>query len=449
MKRKIFRIPLTLFLIMIFEGAISGQSVNQIDITGRDSLGMSDVLKQVLSTHPSVREAEEVINMADAQVQLARAAYLPVVDLNASYSRVEPVEKFTFPGFGTFQLMPQDNYSGSVTAKQMIYDFGKTSKRIGYENGNKELAAENLTVVRQKLTMLTVNAYYSLVFLTEAIGIKDMELKSLHELKSVVEKKHISGTATSYELLSTEVKISSTESQKSDLESMLKIQQTVINMLMGLPAGNNVLTSRHIVYQNLDVQSDSLLSFAFTHRSEITVAQEKEKVAQLQYRMIKAQNNPVLSAFVTGGSKNGYISDLNKLKANYTAGIGLSIPLFDANRTKYNLLQVKYAINNAGYEEDLARRNVTREVVEAQTNCITAQKKIDQFRLQLKMAEQVFDLAKVNFSVGAITNLDLLNAETTVSESRLQLLKSQVDYAVDVYSLRVALGIPVKSDIKE
>ncbi|HEY4787858.1 MAG TPA: TolC family protein, partial [Bacteroidales bacterium] len=55
-------------------------------------------------------------------------------------------------------------------------------------------------------------------------------------------------------------------------------------------------------------------------------------------------------------------------------------------------------------------------------------------------AEEAFSLAKVNFSTGAITNLDLLDAENVVSETSLQLLKSKVDYATSVFRLNIALG---------
>jgi len=60
--------------------------------------------------------------------------------------------------------------------------------------------------------------------------------------------------------------------------------------------------------------------------------------------------------------------------------------------------------------------------------------------LQLAQAEEAFSLAKINFKSGAITNLDLLDAETSVSESRLLLLKSNIDYNVSVYKLNIAVG---------
>ena len=161
--------------------------------------------------------------------------------------------------------------------------------------------------------------------------------------------------------------------------------------------------------------------------------------------MVKTQNSPVLSAFGSGGYKNGYLarleaSALDQLYLNYIVGVGLKVPIFDSNRHKYNMDQAKSDITSSGYDTDIERRNITNEVTEADVNCIAAKKKIDQYHLQLDQAQEAYQLAKVNFDSGAITNLDLLDSETAVSESKLLLLKANIDYIVYSYKLKIALG---------
>jgi len=67
-------------------------------------------------------------------------------------------------------------------------------------------------------------------------------------------------------------------------------------------------------------------------------------------------------------------------------------------------------------------------------------KKIGQFELQLRQALKAYTLAETSFESGVITNLDLLDANTSVSESSLMLLKARIDYAASVYKLKAALG---------
>ena len=109
-------------------------------------------------------------------------------------------------------------------------------------------------------------------------------------------------------------------------------------------------------------------------------------------------------------------------------------------KTKYNLSQAESAINSLTFETESAKRNVTSEIKEAEAYMIVARKKINQFELQLAQALKAYSLAETSFRSGTITNLDLLDANTSVSESRLMLLKAKIDYAASVYKFKAAIG---------
>lgn len=53
---------------------------------------------------------------------------------------------------------------------------------------------------------------------------------------------------------------------------------------------------------------------------------------------------------------------------------------------------------------------------------------------------KAYSLAETSFLAGVITNLDLLDSNTAVSESKLMLLQSRIDYAASIYKLKAALG---------
>jgi outer membrane protein TolC len=142
----------------------------------------------------------------------------------------------------------------------------------------------------------------------------------------------------------------------------------------------------------------------------------------------------------TAGAKNGYIPNLEQVRPNYALGVGISVPIFDGMKTKYNLLQAESAINTISYETENAKRNITSEVKEAEAYMKSAIQKVKQFDLQLELALKAYSLAETSFQSGIVTNMELLDAGTAVSESRLMLLKARIDYAASVYRLKAALG---------
>ena len=183
-----------------------------------------------------------------------------------------------------------------------------------------------------------------------------------------------------------------------------------------------------------------MLSYADQNRYEMKMARQKEIISQSRYNMVKTQELPAVNLFASGGNKNGYVPDINAFKWNFAAGIGISVPIFDGTRKHNNLLQASSAIKSTGFETEMIHRNIINEVVQSQANLSSSQKKLDQATLQLAQAEKAYSLAKVSYQSGTITNLDLLDATTDLSESRLLLLKARIDHALSIYMLKLSLG---------
>lgn len=409
-------------------------------ISPGDSLSLKEIIELAITNHPSVKIAEEAINNADTRINLAKAGYYPEVEADASFSNLGPVTKLTIPNMGTFQLYPENNYSAAINYRQVIYDFGRTRQNIEIENENKIIGEQALEQAKQKLSLIAVNNFFTLAFLQSAIKIKEEQLLTLNEHLEHIKKMMATGSATEYHVLSTKVRISAAESQKVDLESALTGQQALLNSLIANDNDLHPVVKNELNGEYPFLQSDSLLSYAMKNRDEVLINKERTSLAELKYQMLKLQYMPVVSLIATGGAKNGYRPDLNEIKPNYVVGFGLRIPVFDGLKNRYNLLQAQSAITSLSYESAITKRNVTNEIADAESYMVAAKKKVTQYELQLEQAIKAYSLAVTSFNSGVITNLDLLDSNTAVSESRLLLLKSKIDYEASKYKLKAALG---------
>jgi outer membrane protein len=428
-------------IIAIANSVIYGQSSFTTNVkSDGDSLSLKNIIEKVISSHPSVKVAEEAINNADAKIGLAKTGYYPDADATASFTNIGPVTKLSIPNMGTFQLYPENNYSASVNYRQLVYDFGRTRQNIEFENESKTIAQQTIEQVKQKLSLYAVNNNYTLVFLQAAIKIKDEQLAALNNHLSYVEKMMATGSATEYQILATKVKISTVESQKVDIVATRTAQQASLNSLLGNDQKSSPVVKNDLNVALPAVQSDSLLSFAYHNRDEVLLNEKRTSLAGLRLDLVKLQNKPVINFVASGGAKNGYIPDLKKLTPNYVLGLNLKVPLFDGMKNKYNVSQAQSALTSLSYESEITKRGVSNELSEAEAYMAAAWKKVSQFELQVTQALKAYSLAETSFKAGTITNLDLLDADTSLSESRLMLLKARIDYVAIVYKLKAALG---------
>ena len=159
---------------LLFFGSAKGESATA------DSLSLSAIIGEVVQNHPLVKKTMEEINVADAKIGYTQSNYRPSVDFTSSYSRIGPVSEVTIPSMGTFSFMPKDNYNASINVNQTIYDFGKTAKNVMLEKQSKELYLKTVEQVKQKLSQAAIGTYFALVYLQEAIKIKDEQLSTLN-----------------------------------------------------------------------------------------------------------------------------------------------------------------------------------------------------------------------------------------------------------------------------
>jgi outer membrane protein len=427
---------LSAFLLLTVSRLISqeGQAIST------DSLELNNVIQQVVNSHPGMQAAAEALRAADARISLSRAHFLPELDVNGSYYRQGPVPAFDFPGFGTIQFLPEDNYSLGLNARYTLYDFGRSSTLTAIEYENKTLAGLSLEQVKQKLALASVNVYFTLAFLQEAILIKKEQVHLYKEYLAFVEKKKETGSATEYEILATRVTISNAESQQMDLESAWKSQEAVLNSLLGDSTGT--LHPVHLVLSEntQNPLSDSMLIQAYTNREELKQMDEKNKLALLQYKLVQTQKLPVITAFANAGGKNGYMPYLNDFKFNFSAGVGLRIPIFDAHQSRDKLLLAQSNLRTLAYDKEISKRSVMTELAENSNILESARAKVKHNILQLQTALEASSLAEVNYKTGSLTFIDLFDAQDKVAQSRLQLLKSRIDYELGLYKFKSALG---------
>jgi len=411
------------------------------DFSG-DSLSFSAVVQQVMDNYPSIIRAQKNIDAADANINLAKSAYYPDINLSGSYTRVGPVQEFDLSalGFGWIQMNPADNYGVALNLNQLIYDFGRMSKNKGIQQSNKAVSELVLEQTKQQISLAVAGAFYNIAFLQQAIKIKDEELATLHQHLDFVKKKLAAGTSTQYEVLSTQVRIATIENQKTDIETALATQISMLNSYLGQPQNTPLTVKSELLPAQLLEPTDNLMRTALDNRIELKIAVEKKHANEQKIGLLNAQYYPYLNLMASGGWKNGFVPDINKFTANYAVGVGLKVPIFDSGHTMYSKRATHSEIEASEQDIELAKRDIANSVIESKSSIEAAQKKVQQSNMQLEQAQQAYKLAETSYEAGSITNLVLLDSYTNLADSKLSLYKAGIDYTINLLKLKIALG---------
>jgi outer membrane protein len=405
-----------------------------------DSLTLDQVIAQAISNHPAVLRAQEDVFAAEARVGQNRSMEYPVVEGSAAYTRLDPAAQITFAG-RDLKLVPNDNWDFHVGARHSLFDFGRKSTQVELSRSRVQTARDATETVRANLAYTVARAFYSILFLRRAIGVQDEEISALHRHLEVVRHKVAAGTALGYDTLITRVRIAAVENQRTDAENSLDKQLLVLRELLDLPtdAPMNIKGSLELV--NVGLNEDSLWTAAQMQRTEIRLSGDAENSAKIQQRLAAVSDRPSLNAFVQYGLMNGYPMNLYALQGNWVGGAQVQIPLYNANRRRFLRQEADAALRAEQEHRQMIDRQIRAEISRAVADIRAALDKLETSKVQIQQAEEAMKLARLRYENGTITNMDLLDAETALTEAELVKEQALLSHVLACTALRQATGV--------
>ncbi|MGD8426384.1 MAG: TolC family protein [Balneolaceae bacterium] len=403
----------------------------------QDSLSLQDAIQISLKNQPSLDQVEAEINAAESGVNQAKTAYFPQVDVEGSYNYVDPVSSFDFNG-NSLKVLPNNNYDAHVAARQLIYDFGKTRENIALARSKTLTAKQRREVVKWTISYYTAQTFYSVLYLDQSMKVVDEQLKTLNEDLDIAKKKRANGSATDYDVLSIKVRIGEEKNRKLDLVNQKQKLISTLRKLFGWEPGKAVLVRGKLELRNEEHISD--LNKIYTNRPDYNVLLQQKKVLQQAYKLRSLSDRPNLTAGIFAGFKNGYQPDIKELLGNYSIGLRLKVPIFNAHITRYQKQEVQANINALNAQSRKLEREIQEQVEKAKTDVQTGKQKLETADLQIEQAKEQLRLAKIRYRNGVITNTDLLAAETALTRARFQKVTTTYNILLSQYDLKKAVG---------
>ena len=426
-------VPIIITILAVIHPSGMAQSSHQ------NALTLDEAIQMTINNYPLIKEEQEKIKAVDYKIDQQKSFYYPNIEGQASYTRIGPLPSFSFGGEKMI-LAPANNYNINVLLNEQIYDFGKRDAALDLIKSYKQTAADNVDFVKSDLSYRTLQTFYTILFLEKSITVKDTQIAALNTHLAVTNKKIESGSATDYDALSTQVRISQAKREKIELLNQLKQQKITLNRLLGISQDSTLTLQGNFLIPASVSDTDSLISIAFQKRSELKLAEDQLNSSHFQEHLAGLGDLPGLNATLGYGIKNGYEPNLDALRGNWLAAVSVKVPIFNGFLTRYKESEAK--VNTSAAELGIAtlKRNIISQVQQAASDLNTGIDKLRSTLIQVNFAEQTVQRAVSRYNAGVGTNLDLLDAETSLAESRLFYLQDLFRSILSFYKLKQSVG---------
>ncbi|MHB1688265.1 MAG: TolC family protein [Ignavibacteriaceae bacterium] len=431
-------------LIVLFTGILISSSA----LAQQKKITLQEGIEIGLQNSKTLHSSKMKVLSAEAGLSAINASRLPSLSLSAAYTRLSPVNPFTFTvkPFGAFTLSPSilDNYNLKLSLQQPLFTGFKLSSGSKIAEYSSLAAKQQYNSDEQNLILNIKNAYWGLFSAEKVKEAVDDNFQQVKAHLSDVQNFFKQGLSTKNDVLKVEVQLSEIQLQQIDARNSVKIAEVNLDNIIGLPLSTDLQIQKNVdVSGNADYDLDQLINQAMQNRPDLKAMQYQVEASKTGITL--AQSNWYPQIYLTGNyyyaKPNQRILPIrNQFDATWDVGVGLSFNLWNWGATKDQTTQAEaqYEQTNDGYKT--LKDAITLEVTQDYYNMIKAKEKVLVAEQTVSQAEENYRVTDDKFKQGLTLNSELLDAETALLQAKTNQIQAQVEYELAVARIERSTG---------
>jgi outer membrane protein len=384
-----------------------------------------------------------------ARANQARAAVLPTANLALGVSRSS--QEIT-PDVGPKTDRSYGTENATISAAQPLYRPGNWA---GYQQGLKQvdLAQAQLTSADQDLVVRVSQAYFDVLSAQDNLTFVKAQKAAVAEQLASAKRNFEVGTSTITDTREAQARFDLVTAQEIAAENDLRVRQMALGQLVGLSdARPQPLAQPLALPALLPADVNAWVQQSETSHPGIKQSQIALDVAQLETRKAEAGHKPTLDLTASYSAiKNLDGSSITPVGSRVNAGtVGLSfnLPLFAGFSTQNRIKETLALEEKARNDLEGAKRAVALGTRTAFFGVLSGQGQVRALEAAEASSQSALDANKLGYQVGVRINIDVLNAQSQLFDTKARLAKARYDVLVGGLKLRQANGTLKADDLQ-
>jgi outer membrane protein len=408
-------------------------------------LTLPQTIQAVLGRYPTIAAAQAAVDAARARTMQSNADRLPQVSAQAAYTynSLRPYVSIAIPGLppGAIYENVQDAYGVNITARQLLTDFGRTDKLVDMARSGQITAQDALEQTRHQLGYQTIESFYGVLLLRSSADVAREDISALEEALRIAQRKFSAGSATKFDVLTTQVRLANSKNHLTDTLALLEKQENGLRQLLGQDRSAPLQIVGEFDAETPAIPENTAIADGLLNRPEMRLARDDEQTARLRLDAADRGNRPTLDAQVTGGIENGVVPDLYDNKGYVVAGLSLQVPIFTGRRILGDRLEAGAGVRSAQARERELNDTITTDVADAYSDLNAAKSRLANADTLVDQSKEALSLAQTRYANGVITNFELLDAQSSSRSAELSRLQARYDCVLARQAIARAAGV--------
>jgi outer membrane protein TolC len=318
-----------------------------------------------------------------------------------------------------------------------VYD---ARARKAWRSGNESLRAAELSAkdARALVVQAVASAYLQIIATSARVDATRVQVETAQALYERARDQHRAGTSPAIDELRSQVELKAQQQQLLSLENQVAKDKLSLARTIGLPSGQAFEITDEAPYQPLDGLAPSeALQRAYASRADYQSAQAQVKAAQLSNQAADLEWLPRASVSSSYDLIGPTFADSHGTFA-VTGSIKMNI--FDGGRRRADMLESATSVKQRKEELANLRGQIDQEVRTALLDLNSAADQVVVARSNSDLANQTLMQARDRFAAGITGNIEVVQAQESVSNAQQNLISSIYAHNLAKVALARAVG---------
>jgi outer membrane protein len=408
-------------------------------------LPLADALNVALQQNATILKAKNDLEANYGLVVQTRAIVIPKLQATGSYTYTDRHAIENFPGTS----IPNQSWNTGLQIVQSIYEGGRLGSAIRAARLTKEQALLNYQTAVADTLLATRIAYYDVLLAEQQIVVNEASVNLLDaELRDQTNRFN-AGTVPRFNVLRAEVAVANARPPLIRARNDYRIAKNNLSNLLGYNLPSDVwediplrLTDK-LEAEPYQIELPAAIQQALSKRTELGALRKTEQLQRENIINARSGYQPNLQAFAGYGWRNVQFTppvELGHEIDGWNVGAQLNWNIFDGFLTRGKVIQAKAQYEHA--KNDLAdqSRQIELQVRTAYSTFIEAKEVLESQQKVQEEADEALRLARARAEAGTGTQLDVLDAETSLTQARTTQIQALHDYETARARLERAIG---------
>jgi len=397
-------------------------------------LSLMSALNTALQQNPTILKAQNDLEASYGVVVQTRAVALPQVVASGQYKDTDRNALESFPNAPS---SPDQNWNAGVQVVQSIYQGGKLMAAVRAAKVTKQQALAQYQATLTD-TLLSVRlAYYDILLAAEQITVNETSVNLLQKELDDQQRRFDAGTVPNFNVLRAKVSLANARPPLIQAQNNYRIAKNNLANLLGYNLPRDIWENIPLkLTDTLDampyqINLPDALQQALNNRPELVALRKTEELQRLNITDASSGYKPSLSVFAGYNWFNAQFTppvtldhDIN----GWNAGAQVSWDIFDGMLTHGKVIQAKALYTKSITAVDEEMRDIELEVRTAYSDFLEAQEVLESQKTVQDEAEESLREANSRAEAGTGTQLDVLDAENSLTQARSTQVQALHDY---------------------